>query len=112
MNPKVWGRRAWFFIHSVALNYPILPTEKDKENYKTFFSILQYILPCPVCANNYKKYLLEVPITDDVLLNKRNLFLWTVKIHNKVNKSKGRRDVDPKYILDKYSKEYKTKLVI
>ena len=29
-NPKLWGSEGWYFIHYVALNYPVNPTEKDK----------------------------------------------------------------------------------
>lgn len=112
MNPKVWGRKGWFFIHSVALNYPENPSSEDKEHYKTFFMTLQHVLPCVMCSNNYKKHLLEIPLTADVLLSKKHLFLWTIKIHNKVNQDRGRRDVDPKYIVDKYSKAYKTKILL
>jgi FAD-linked sulfhydryl oxidase len=110
MNPKKWGPKAWFFIHSVALNYPEYPTKSEKENYKIFFSSLENVLPCSVCAHNYKKHLKELPITDNVLASKKNLFLWTVKMHNKVNKLKGKSNLDPQYILDKYSKVYKTKI--
>ena len=110
MNPKKWGPKAWFFIHSVALSYPLNPTEEDKEHFKTFFSILQYVLPCSICANNFQEHLDVLPLTDDVLLSRKNLFLWTVKIHNKVNKLKGKSDLDPNYILEKYRKIYKTNI--
>lgn len=110
MNPKVWGKKGWFFLHSVALNYPKNPSVADKENYKNFYTILQNTLPCSICANNYKKHLLELPLTNDVLSSRKKLFLWTVKIHNKVNQAKGRRDMDPGYVLEKYSKTYKTEI--
>ena len=110
MNPKKWGPKAWFFIHSVALNYPENPTKDDKEHFKMFFTMLQYVLPCSTCADNYKGHLVEIPLTDNVLESRKNLFLWTVKIHNKVNKMNGKKNIDPHYILDKYSKSYKTKI--
>jgi hypothetical protein len=112
MNPKKWGPKAWFFLHSVALNYPLNPTQEDKNNYKTFYSSLQYVLPCSVCADNFKKHLKILPLTDSELSSRQNLFLWTVKFHNKVNQLKGRKNIDPQYVLSKYRKKYKTSIIL
>ena len=40
MNPEVWGPHAWFFLHTVTMNYPNKPTIKDKEDNKNFVNIL------------------------------------------------------------------------
>ena len=34
LNPKVWGPHAWFFLETVAMAYPIDPTNEDKQLYK------------------------------------------------------------------------------
>ena len=107
MNPKKWGPKAWFFIHSIALNYPENPSEQEKEDYKIFYTSLENVLPCSVCAKHYKDNLKDLPLTDKVLDSRKDLFLWTVKMHNKVNKSRGKPDVDPQYVLKQFSKAYK-----
>ena len=56
MNTDEWGPRAWFFIHSVAFNYPNNPTKYDKLNYKNFFTHLGNILPCEFCNISYNMY--------------------------------------------------------
>ena len=85
MGPDVWGPHGWKFLHFVTLGYPENPTSDDKKKYKTFFSLIQTVLPCGLCAANYKKHLKEYPITDEILANKTNLISWCIKMHNLVN---------------------------
>ncbi len=110
MDPKVWGPQFWFMMHSTSFGYPDNPSHSDKKHYKKFYKSLQDVLPCETCRGNYAKHLKEVPITDEVLKSKKNLFLWTVKIHNKVNKDSGKKNIDPSYILKKYEKLYGTSI--
>ena len=84
MESKIWGPPTWFFLHSVTFNYPNNPTYKDKMKTFDFFNNLQYILPCEICRENYKKNLKELPITP-FLDSKQNLISWLIKIHNMVN---------------------------
>lgn len=85
MEPKVWGRYLWTSIHSIALGYPDEPTEQDKKDFKEFYSNLWKVIPCQRCSDNYKKHLQELPI-DGFLDSNTDLFAWTVKLHNIVNK--------------------------
>ena len=106
MNPETWGPHCWFLIHSVALNYPKNPTDDDMKHYQEFYNGLQYVLPCSTCSQNYKKHLKELPITNEVLSSRKTLFYWTVDIHNKVNKMKGKSKYSPDRVLEKLSREY------
>jgi len=87
MLPEVWGKYFWFTLHSIALGYPTKPSDIDKKNYSEFFKSLQNIIPCYACAVNYEQHIKELPITSSVLLNNETLFLWTVAIHNIVNRN-------------------------
>ena len=53
IGPDVWGPHGWKFMHMIALAYPLTPTNEQKLHYREFFTVLQYILPCSICANNY-----------------------------------------------------------
>ena len=39
MEPKIWGMKLWFFIHTTALNFPENPTFQDKITMKDFLKI-------------------------------------------------------------------------
>ena len=86
MGPNIWGPYGWKFIHFVALAYPNKPSNIDKENYKIFFESLSHVIPCSLCADNYKDHLRIYPLTDEILDNKQNLVKWSVDMHNLVNK--------------------------
>jgi len=36
MNQNVWGSSFWFTLENIAYNYPLNPSDKDKENIKIF----------------------------------------------------------------------------
>ena len=94
ITQKTWGPYGWKFMHMVALAYPNSPTNEDKENYKTFFTILGNVLPCQLCADHYKQNLINFPLTDYILSSRDTLLKWTIDIHNEVNKSIGKKILD------------------
>lgn len=85
MGPDVWGPHGWKFLHFVTLGFPENPTNDDKKKYKTFFTLIQTVLPCGLCAANYKKHLKEYPLTDNILSDKTKFISWCIKMHNLVN---------------------------
>lgn len=85
ITPDIWGPVGWKFIHFIALGYPQNPTEVQKSDYKTFFESIKNILPCSICSNNYKKHLIDLPLSDEVLQNREELLKWTIDMHNEVN---------------------------
>jgi hypothetical protein len=89
IGPDKWGVHGWKFIHHIALGYPNTPTENDKNNYKSFFSLIGNVLPCHICSDHYNQNLLIHPLNDEVLSNKTNLINWTIDMHNEVNKKNG-----------------------
>eukprot|EP00798_Chlamydomonas_sp_ICE-L_P027785 gene27785-biopygen9468 len=59
--PSVWGPPLWKSIHYVALGYPANPTPEERRVYKTFFDqILEHLIPCHVCSENYHRHLVEL----------------------------------------------------
>ncbi len=89
MDPTVWGRGLWIFIHSVALNYPEHPDPIDKKNVYNFFTNLENVIPCSTCRNNYNLHMNKLPLSS-YLNNKNDLFKWTVEMHNIVNSDLGK----------------------
>jgi hypothetical protein len=91
LAPTVWGRCIWITVHVVALAFPEHPTTSDRERYRKFYLSIGDVLPCMKCRLNYKRHLSELPI-DFYLADRDSLFLWTVKMHNIVNKELGKRE--------------------
>jgi len=86
LYPKDWGPYGWKFMHVVALAYPSHPTDEEKEDYKTFFTIIKKVLPCHLCSEHYSENLIKYPLSDTVLSSRDNLLKWTIDMHNLVNK--------------------------
>ena len=89
MSKVIWGKYFWKTIHYTALGYPNDPTLKDKNDYKTFYTLLSSVLPCNICRNNFIKNLENHPIDDNVLSSRENLLKWTIDLHNIVNGELG-----------------------
>ncbi len=106
MEPKIWGPEAWFFLHTITLEYPNKPTNVDKNNMKNFFVSLEHVLPCSKCKLNFGKHLIKHPLNNEVLSSKTKLVKWLIDIHNDVNKINGKQimsyEVALKTILERY----------
>lgn len=99
ITPKVWGEDAWRFMHVVALGFPAQPTERDRSDYEGFYRSLTRVLPCAHCRKGYADIFERFPInTDDT----ESLFLWTVDVHNAVNRKLGHDVMDPKWVRNVY----------
>jgi len=111
MDPNIWGPKFWFALHSVTFTYPFYPDETDKEKYKTFFNLLEFVLPCVVCRVNYSKNIKEHPI-DNHLKNRKTLAYWAIDIHNMVNVENGKPMLGYDEALEVYEKTYGRKIYL
>jgi hypothetical protein len=101
--PSVWGPFFWHTIHLVAIGYPKRPTYTDKKCVKEWFEALAYLLPCAVCRTHYKEHLTENPLTP-FLDSRTDLIKWTVMIHNRVNRSLGKKEWTLEEVLTHYER--------
>lgn len=81
VSPGIWGPSAWALIHLLPLSEPdqFTPT-----HYQAFFDSLIHVLPCEACRKHLQENLAQLP-TITTLTTKKQLFDWTVQLHNKVN---------------------------
>jgi hypothetical protein len=107
-NPRLWGNEGWYFIHFVALNYPMNPTQDDKEKYTLFFESLKRTLPCEGCAFNWSQKIEKYP---PKLENRKALFEWTVDMHNFVNKEHGKRQLNYDEALKKINEKKENEII-
>lgn len=91
MNPEIWGSHGWKFLHAVTLVYPNKPSNREKKEYKEFFTTIGNVLPCYGCREHYQKNLKKFPLTDDILSSQKTLVKWLIDLHNDVNKRLGKK---------------------
>lgn len=84
-TPEYWGEPAWDFLDVVAARYPNFPTDNDKDHYRTFFTLLQYILPCHECSKHFSENLIINPLDEYALSTPATLTIWLIRMHNIVN---------------------------
>ncbi len=94
IDPILWGKHGWIFLHYITLAYPDKPDIETQQKYKNFFiNIIGTLLPCESCRFNYKRHLSELPLTDDILASRDKLIYWLVDVHNIVNEETGKRKI-------------------
>jgi len=101
--PEVWGPFFWHTIHIVALGYPQTPEYSDKKAAKEFYESLQNLIPCPICRQHYVSHLTKLPIGPS-LDNRKDLFRWTVDLHNDVNEMLGKRKYTETEVIQYYNR--------
>jgi hypothetical protein len=101
--PEVWGPFFWHTIHIAALGYPRDPNYSEKKAMKEFLESLQIIIPCPICRKHYTSHLVKLPIAPS-LDSRKDLFRWTIDLHNDVNTMLGKRKYTETEVLQYYSR--------
>lgn len=91
MLTNVWGPSLWLFLHTISFNYPVQPTKKDKEHYKQFILLLQYILPCRYCRENFKKNLKSLPLSSRIFNNRNSFSKYIYDLHEHINTMLGKQ---------------------
>ena len=87
----VWGPIAWFFLHTIAMNYD---PGRHKEGYIQFFKSLQYVLPCKTCRDNYTdtiKTHKTLTLNKEVFKSRKALSVWVYRLHNYVRECQNKK---------------------
>ena len=88
-DPRYWGSRFWFVMHTVAYFFPDAPTTTEMEDAKRFYEYLRSLLPCPGCAAHYAELLRTHPV-ERAISSRMALIEWVILIHNEVNRKLGK----------------------
>ena len=87
----VWGPMLWNYLHIMASNYPVKPTQKQKKHYRDFIVNLKNVLPCGKCRDNLKKYFETTPLTLSHMKNRDGFSRYIYDLHESVNKMLGKK---------------------
>jgi Erv1 / Alr family len=90
MNVNFWGKILWSFLHTISFNYPVNPTEEDKNHYHEFLMALKHVIPCGACRENYAKNLKQIGYSRECLANRKSFSMFMYRLHNCVNKMLGK----------------------
>ena len=86
-----WGSAAWLLLHLISFNYPIEPTNEQRDNYYNWFVLLGETLPCGPCRENFKKNIGELGFDKEKHMKSRACFAhFMYTLHNKVNTMLGK----------------------
>jgi hypothetical protein len=92
LSPLVWGPKTWFFLESVALGYPEIPNDDEKEAAKKLLTSLQYLLPCGTCRYHFQEFLVkyqETQALDDIVGDRYSFITFLIEAHNAVRIRNG-----------------------
>jgi hypothetical protein len=110
LDPKIWGPHYWFFIHTVAMTYPIRPNAITKKKYYEFIQNIPLFIPVENMSGEFSKLLDKYPVTP-YLDNRESLIRWTHFIHNKINQKLEKPQISLSEFYVKYYEEYKSQNV-
>ena len=110
LDPKVWGPHYWFFIHTVAMTYPVRPNAVTKKKYYELIQNLPLFIPVENMSGEFSKLLDKYPVTP-YLDNRESLIRWTHFIHNKINQKLEKPQISLNEFYVKYYEEYKSQNV-
>ena len=61
MVTSTWGPAKWHTLHMESFNYPVHPTDAQKQQYRTNLINMQHVLPCGKCRVNLDKNFSRLP---------------------------------------------------
>ena len=73
MLTSIWGPSLWHYLHVMSFNYPINPSNIQKQKYKQLLLNFQYTLPCKYCRINLKNNFKKFPLTDTIFENRNKI---------------------------------------
>jgi len=88
-------------LHSMALNYPVNPTQFAQKKMKAFIEAIPFLLPCLNCTEHAKEFMATANI-EEALNGRKDLFTFFWNFHNLVNKRLGKPEMSFDEALDMY----------
>jgi hypothetical protein len=111
LDSTVWGPHYWFFLHTIALCYPLYPNDVTKKKYYEFIQNLPLMIPVERIGNNFSELINNYPVTP--YLDSRESFQkWMHFIHNKINEKLSLQQITFSESIDKYYHNYKPKRLL
>ena len=101
-----WSQHYWFFLHTIAMSYPVHPNAVTKKKYYDFVQNIPLFIPVESMAGEFSKLLDQYPV-QPYLDNKESFIRWMWFIHNKINKKLEKPQISLNDFYVNYYEEYK-----
>ncbi|KAJ6638829.1 FAD-linked sulfhydryl oxidase ALR [Pseudolycoriella hygida] len=98
------GRSTWGLLHTMAANYPEIPSKEEISNVSAFFSIFAKVYPCDMCAKDFQMELIKEPVE---ATSQHSLSQWLCRMHNKVNNKLGKPLFDCRLVNERWRDGWK-----
>jgi len=108
LSSDVWGPKFWFFLQTIAMNYPEFPNAISKKKYYDLIQNFPIFIPNKRMGEEFSKKLNEFPVTP-YLSSKLSFQKWVHFMHNKINKQLGKPEINFYRGLEKYYLHYEPK---
>ena len=106
LDPSIWTKHYWFFLNTIAFNYPDYPNKHLKKKYYDFFMNFPLYIPDEEVGNKFSELLDKFPISP-YLDNKNKLIKWVIFIQNRLNIFLKLPEESYEEIINKYYDEYR-----
>lgn len=103
-----WGPHYWFFLHTIAFHYPIVPDKIIKRKYYDFIQNIPVFIPDKQISKNFENLLAKYPVSP-YLDKRQTLIQWMNFIHNKVNVQLQKSEMTLLESVDLYLEKYISK---
>ena len=102
-----WGPHFWFFLHTIAYEYPNNPNSITKRKYYDLIQNMPLFLPDSKMGDDFAVLLDKYPVTP-YLDCRESFIIWMHFIHNKINEylEKPKLSLNDFYV--QYYDKYKT----
>lgn len=94
------GRASWKLFHTILAQYPVKPTENERETLSSYIYLFSRVYPCGQCAEHFQKMLKKYPPQTS---SREAASQWGCFVHNVVNERLKKPIFDCNEISDKYN---------
>ena len=91
MDIRKWGPSTWTALHAITMSFPKQATWEQQQQYRDFFRLVGFILPCEICRTHYNTYLEAHPIP--VQQGRDAVVDWLIDAHNATRRLQGKPEL-------------------
>lgn len=91
MMTSIWGPPTWHMLHCISFNYPVNPSDIQKNQYMDYIKSLKNILPCGKCRKNLIKNFKRLPLEDRHMASRETFSRYIFDLHEIINEMLGKK---------------------